>query len=203
VSGTIAALGLLAAAISPIPLPATSGVDLSYQRPLGQVAEYRLSVDVRGEQISLDERRPVRIRAEVEYVEEVVAQEQGGVARVQASVRRRRTLAPGEVDASGGLAAARADLAGPWFRRAVLLADDAYPRETELRIVSPVSWRVARGAPLEITVEAARHVPPELTFHFHFPSAGDADETVATTEEEVLAFLTEKKHPVLEMDPLM
>ena len=30
-----------------------------------------------------------------------------------------------------------------------------------------------------------------------------ADETVATTEEEVLVFITEKKHPVLEMDPLM
>lgn len=30
-----------------------------------------------------------------------------------------------------------------------------------------------------------------------------ADETVATTEEEVLAFITDKGHPVLSMDPLM
>jgi len=30
-----------------------------------------------------------------------------------------------------------------------------------------------------------------------------ADETVATTEEEVLAFITEKNHPVMSMDPLM
>ena len=29
-----------------------------------------------------------------------------------------------------------------------------------------------------------------------------ADETVATTEEEVLAYITEKKHPVLEMESL-
>jgi acetyl-CoA synthase len=29
-----------------------------------------------------------------------------------------------------------------------------------------------------------------------------ADETVATTEEEVLAYITEKKHPALEMDPM-
>ena len=30
-----------------------------------------------------------------------------------------------------------------------------------------------------------------------------ADETVGTTEEEILPFLTEKKHPALEMDPIM
>jgi acetyl-CoA synthase len=30
-----------------------------------------------------------------------------------------------------------------------------------------------------------------------------ADERVATTEEEVLAFLEEKGHPALAMDPLM
>ena len=30
-----------------------------------------------------------------------------------------------------------------------------------------------------------------------------ADETVATTEDEVLAYITEKGHPVLEMDPII
>ena len=30
-----------------------------------------------------------------------------------------------------------------------------------------------------------------------------ADETVATTEEEVLNYITEKGHPVLEMDPII
>jgi len=30
-----------------------------------------------------------------------------------------------------------------------------------------------------------------------------ADETVGVTEEEILAFLQEKKHPALEMDPLI
>jgi acetyl-CoA synthase len=30
-----------------------------------------------------------------------------------------------------------------------------------------------------------------------------ADETVGTTEEEILPFLTEKKHPALDMDPIM
>ena len=30
-----------------------------------------------------------------------------------------------------------------------------------------------------------------------------ADETVGVTEEEILAFLQEKKHPVLEMDPIL
>ena len=30
-----------------------------------------------------------------------------------------------------------------------------------------------------------------------------ADETVGTTEEEILPFLTEKEHPALTMDPMM
>ena len=30
-----------------------------------------------------------------------------------------------------------------------------------------------------------------------------ADETVGVTEEEILPFLQEKKHPALEMDPLI
>jgi acetyl-CoA synthase len=30
-----------------------------------------------------------------------------------------------------------------------------------------------------------------------------ADETVGTTEEEILPFLQEKKHPALEMDPIL
>ena len=30
-----------------------------------------------------------------------------------------------------------------------------------------------------------------------------ADETVGTTEEEILPFLTEKEHPALSMDPMM
>jgi len=30
-----------------------------------------------------------------------------------------------------------------------------------------------------------------------------ADESVGTTEEEILPFLQEKKHPALEMDPIL
>ena len=30
-----------------------------------------------------------------------------------------------------------------------------------------------------------------------------ADETIGTTEEEILPFLTEKNHPAITMDPLM
>ncbi|MDH3773806.1 MAG: hypothetical protein OET42_05685, partial [Deltaproteobacteria bacterium] len=30
-----------------------------------------------------------------------------------------------------------------------------------------------------------------------------ADETVGTSEEEIMPFLQEKKHPALEMDPIM
>ena len=30
-----------------------------------------------------------------------------------------------------------------------------------------------------------------------------ADETIGTTEEEILPFLTEKNHPALEMDPII
>ncbi len=52
---------------------ARAGFELRYDRPLGQVAEYRMVLDVRGEQTSLGERLPVRWRAELEIVEEVIA----------------------------------------------------------------------------------------------------------------------------------
>jgi len=99
-SGTIAALAVLATALSPVSELVPSGVGLSYQRPLGQVAEYRLLLEVRGEQISLGERRPVRVSAELAFTEEVVAQERDGVMWLRVGAR------PVEArDASGTFAA--------------------------------------------------------------------------------------------------
>lgn len=53
--------------------PPPAGLALTYDRPLGQVALYRMSLDARGEQRSLGERLPVRWKAQFELVEEVVA----------------------------------------------------------------------------------------------------------------------------------
>lgn len=53
--------------------PTAAAVTLRYQAPVGRVAEYRLTLKARGNQVSLGERRPVRVDAEFELREEVVA----------------------------------------------------------------------------------------------------------------------------------
>ncbi len=67
--------------------PPPSTWELRYRRPLGQVATYRLSLQVEGVQTSLGERRPVRIRAELELTEEVIAQEVEGAAWLRVHAR--------------------------------------------------------------------------------------------------------------------
>ncbi len=76
-------------------------MELRYRRPLGQVAEYRLFLRVEGEQISLDERRPVRLSAELALTEEVIAQAQDGVLWLRVGAR------PVEVKDAGGTFGAR------------------------------------------------------------------------------------------------
>jgi len=83
----ISALAMLATALAPICRPVPDRVELRYRRPLGQVAEYRLSLQVEGEQISLEERRPVHMRVELKLSEEVIAQEVGGVLWLRVHAR--------------------------------------------------------------------------------------------------------------------
>lgn len=67
-------------------LPAVpSGVQLVYGPQLGQVASYVAVFEVSGEQVSLDERRPVKVHAEVELREEVIAQEADGSSWLRVS----------------------------------------------------------------------------------------------------------------------
>jgi hypothetical protein len=61
------------AAAQPAVEPVEAAVDLSYDRPLGQVALYRLSLTASGTEVSLDETIPVRWEAVVEIREEVIA----------------------------------------------------------------------------------------------------------------------------------
>lgn len=56
-----------------------SGIGLEYRAPLGRVAEYELRLVVEGEQVSLEETRPVHLRAVVEFSEEVIARQSDGV----------------------------------------------------------------------------------------------------------------------------
>ena len=58
---------------SELPAAAGRGSVLRYHRPLGQVAQYHLSLDVQGGEVSLGERLPVRWKAEAEVSEEVIA----------------------------------------------------------------------------------------------------------------------------------
>lgn len=67
-----------AAASTPDVAPAPAGIGLTYDRPLGQVAVYRMSLEARGAQNSLGERLPVRWKAQFELVEEVVAKGKDG-----------------------------------------------------------------------------------------------------------------------------
>ena len=102
----IAGLTGLAATLSPCAALSNTEVDLRYRRPLGQVVEYRLSLQVRGEQVSLGERLPVRWRAELAFREEVIGHGPEGVLWLR--VRGR----PLEVeDRAGTLAGA---LGGRW-----------------------------------------------------------------------------------------
>jgi len=73
----ITALAALGATALPLPL-APPGVVLRYRARLGQTATYAMSLEVGGEQVSLGERRPINIRAELEVSEEVIAQERDG-----------------------------------------------------------------------------------------------------------------------------
>jgi hypothetical protein len=81
------ALALFATSLTSICGPAPGRVELRYRRPLGQVATFRLSLQVEGEQVSLGERRPVNMRAELELSEEVVAQERDGVLWLRVRAR--------------------------------------------------------------------------------------------------------------------
>jgi len=87
-------LSLLAAICCPVAAaPANAaalpppGVELTYDRPLGQVAQYRMSLDARGEQKSLGERLPVRWKAQFEFVEEVVAKGTDGTLWLRVRAR--------------------------------------------------------------------------------------------------------------------
>ena len=87
-------LSLLAAICYPVAAaPATdaapppAGIKLTYDRPLGQVAQYRMSLDVRGDQRSLGERLPVRWKAQFEIVEEVVAKGRDGTLWLRVRAR--------------------------------------------------------------------------------------------------------------------
>jgi len=87
-------LSLLAAICNPVAAaPATGaapppvGIELTYDRPLGQVAQYRMTLDARGEQRSLGERLPVRWKAQFELVEEVVAKGTDGTLWLRVRAR--------------------------------------------------------------------------------------------------------------------
>ena len=87
-------LSLLAAICHPVAAaPATGtapghpGIELTYDRPLGQVAQYRMSLKARGEQRSLGERLPVRWKAQFELVEEVVAKGTDGTLWLRVRAR--------------------------------------------------------------------------------------------------------------------
>jgi len=53
--------------------PSPTGILLRYDRPLGQVSCYHLSIEARGNQICLGETLPVEWRAEIQLTEEVIA----------------------------------------------------------------------------------------------------------------------------------
>lgn len=96
------ALASLAPLGTPAATSAPAGVLLRYGGPLGRVAEYRMTLDVRGEQVSLEERRPVRIRAELAFTEEVIAHERGDVLWLRVRARSLEVKDPTGTFASGG-----------------------------------------------------------------------------------------------------
>ncbi len=86
-SSIIAAMCAFATALSPVSELIPRGIELRYWRPLGQVAEYRLLLEVSGEQISLGERRPVLMSAEMALTEEVIAHGPDGTMWLRVSAR--------------------------------------------------------------------------------------------------------------------
>lgn len=84
-----------------LPRPPDAGVLLRYDPPLGQVAEYHVTLEVRGEQTSLGESLPVRWRGGLEVTEEVIAKGVDGTLwlRVRTDIVEAR-------DATGTLAGA-------------------------------------------------------------------------------------------------
>ncbi len=92
---------IAAVSLPALPPPEEKGVLLRYDLPLGQVAEYRIVLDVRGEQTSLGETLPLQWRAELEVTEEVVARAIDGTLWLR--VRGRIVKAK---DATGAFASA-------------------------------------------------------------------------------------------------
>lgn len=66
---------------------ASGAAPLRYRGEPGRIAVYRLTLSASGEQVSLGERRPVRLEAEVELREEVLAVSAEGVMQVRATGR--------------------------------------------------------------------------------------------------------------------
>jgi hypothetical protein len=65
--------GMYAPSAAPPATAPVRGALLRYDRPLGQLARYHISLDVHGVEVSLGERLPVKWQAEVEVAEEVIA----------------------------------------------------------------------------------------------------------------------------------
>jgi hypothetical protein len=122
----LAVLTAFMVAASPVGRRPAAEVELRYERPLGQVATYRLGLSVTGEQVSLGERLPVRWRAEVEYREEVIARGPGEVLWLRA--RGRPVVVE---DGTGGW---RGPLAEPWPELEVRLTETGEVRETSLAV---------------------------------------------------------------------
>jgi len=82
-----------------------------------------------------------------------------------------------------GFAAWQSPLMGLWFRRNVLLAEEAWPKQTYLTVVGGPRFRAVRGEALTVTVSAdPEHVVPRtVTFHMRFPGLGTVSENVPLT----------------------
>jgi hypothetical protein len=107
-----AVLVLLSAGMyAPTEVPAAAaparGTLLRYDRPLGQIAQYHITLDVQGVEVSLDERLPVKWRAKVQISEEVIARAADG------SIWLRVTSRPIDVTAGNGVFANGAAIEWP------------------------------------------------------------------------------------------
>ncbi|MFB3879952.1 MAG: hypothetical protein ACE149_01750 [Armatimonadota bacterium] len=96
--------GLYTPAQTLIPPPPAFGVLLRYDPPLGQVARYRVSLNVEGQQISLGERLPVAWKAEAEVTEEVVAKGADGSFWLRTSAKVSRLSGGNGMFANGAAA---------------------------------------------------------------------------------------------------
>ncbi len=90
-----------------------------------------------------------------------------------------------------GLSALHGPVMRQWYARMVLLRDAQYPRSTHLVVEGGPVFRVGRGSSLTVTVRADRQkvVPPQVTFHLRFPSAGQFEETVGPASPGDSAFV--------------